>query len=225
MPEDTSLQPEAQTEVQPEAQTDPQAEAQVEVQAAPQAEAQVELSSTAEQKTPPKVPKAKTPKAESSEAEESESEAQPDGEQKASAKAAKAGKAAKMANGDGEDGPAPKAKAPKKEAVEDKPFGDFMAQDYLPALEKAFASKNVSDLKLSFDSKQVSGQWLNGQRQFTIYFPQGSINAQRAFSCTTGETAVSTIEPFLGDERKITLDLLVFGVIQRLNAQKWFGNN
>jgi Protein of unknown function (DUF2996) len=27
------------------------------------------------------------------------------------------------------------------------------------------------------------------------------------------------------DERKMTLDLLVFGVIQRINAQKWFGNN
>ena len=35
----------------------------------------------------------------------------------------------------------------------------------------------------------------------------------------------ATIEPFLLDERKITLDLLVFGVIQRLNAQKWLGGN
>jgi Protein of unknown function (DUF2996) len=132
----------------------------------------------------------------------------------------KAAKAAKAEAGD-----APKAKAPKKEAIEDKPFGDFISQDYLPALEKAFASKNVSDLKLSFNSKQVSGQWMDGQRQFTVYFPQESINAQRAFSCTIGKTAASTIEPFLGDERKITLDLLVFGVIQRVNAQKWFGNN
>jgi Protein of unknown function (DUF2996) len=142
-------------------------------------------------------------------------------------KAAKAGKgdAPKGKAAKAEAGDEPKAKAPKKEAVEDKPFGDFVKQDYLPALEKAFASKNVSDLKLSFDSKQVSGQWMNGQRQFTVYFPQESINAQRAFSCTIGKTAASTIEPFLGDERKITLDLLVFGVIQRLNAQKWFGNN
>ncbi len=135
----------------------------------------------------------------------------------------KAPKAAKAPKAGAED--APKAKAPKKEAVEDKPFGDFIAQDYLPALEKAFASKNVPDLKLSFADKQVSGQWMNGERQFTVYFPQENINAQRAFSCTIGKTAASTIEPFLGDERKITLDLLVFGVIQRVNAQKWFGNN
>jgi Protein of unknown function (DUF2996) len=144
-------------------------------------------------------------------------------------KAAKAEKGdapkAKAAKADAGEGDSPKAKAPKKEAVEDKPFSDFIAQDYLPALEKAFASKNVPDLTLSFDNKQVSGQWMNGQRQFTVYFPQENINAQRAFSCTIGKTAASTIEPFLGDERKITLDLLVFGVIQRINAQKWFGNN
>jgi Protein of unknown function (DUF2996) len=157
-------------------------------------------------------PKAEDPKAEAPTA-SAEGEAPPKAAKGAKAKAAKAG----------ED--APKAKAPKKEAVEDKPFGDFISQDYLPALEKAFASQNVSDLKLAFDNKQVSGQWMNGQRQFTVYFPQENINAQRAFSCTIGKTAASTIEPFLVDERKMTLDLLVFGVIQRLNAQKWFGNN
>jgi hypothetical protein len=120
---------------------------------------------------------------------------------------------------------APKAKAPKKEAVENKPFADFIAQDYLPALAKAFIAKNVSDLKLSFANEQIMGQWQGGQRQFTVYFAEADINSQRAFSCSIGKAAPSTLEPFLGDERKITLDLLVFGVIQRLNAQKWFGNN
>lgn len=120
----------------------------------------------------------------------------------------------------------PKAKAKeKKPALEDKPFAEFIQQDYLPALEKALSAQNVSDLQLNFADDQVTGQWLNGSRQFTVYFPDGDIKKQRAFSWSnTGENA-STIEPFLGDERKITLDLLVFGVIQRLNAQKWFGNN
>ena len=205
--------------------TSPQSETRAEVQDTPQAEPQTEAQSTmgteakpapaAETAAPPKASKAKAPKP------DAKADPQP-AEGEAPAKAAKASKGAK-AQGEGED--VPKARAPKKEAVEDKPFSDFIAQDYLPALEKAFAAQNVPDLKLSFDSQQVSGQWLNGQRQFTVYFPQGTINAQRAFSCTTGKTAVSTIEPFLGDERKITLDLLVFGVIQRLNAQKWFGNN
>jgi hypothetical protein len=117
------------------------------------------------------------------------------------------------------------AKAPKKAAVEDKPFADFIDQDYLPALNKAFTAQGVYDLKLSFTNNQVTGQWQNGQRQFSVYFTDANLNAQRAFSCSTGKAVPSTLEPFLGDERKITLDLLVFGVIQRLNAQKWFGNN
>ncbi|WP_404784400.1 DUF2996 domain-containing protein [Altericista sp. CCNU0014] len=138
---------------------------------------------------------------------------------------AKAAKAPKVAVEGAEGAEAPKAKAAKKETLEDKPFPDFISQDYLPALEKAFAAKNVSDLELSFVDNQVSGQWLDGQRRFTVYFAQPNLNAARAFSCATGKAAPSTLEPFLGDERKITLDLLVFGVIQRLNAQKWFGSN
>jgi len=35
----------------------------------------------------------------------------------------------------------------------------------------------------------------------------------------------STLEPFLIDERKVTLDLMVFGVMQRLNGQKWLERN
>ncbi|HEY9827112.1 MAG TPA: DUF2996 domain-containing protein [Stenomitos sp.] len=136
------------------------------------------------------------------------------------AKAAKSPKAKGDAAAEGS-----KAKAAKKEAVEDKPFGDFITQDYLPALEKALAAQKVPDLQLSFANKQVKGQWLRGQRQFTVYFAQDDINSQRAFSCSPSATQTSTLEPFLLDERKITLDLLVFGVVQRLNAQKWFGNN
>jgi hypothetical protein len=118
----------------------------------------------------------------------------------------------------------PKAKE-KKPALEDKPFAEFIQQDYLPALEKAFTAQQVKDLQLSFAEDQVMGKWLGGQRQFTVYFPEGDINKQRAFSWSNTGSHPSTIEPFLIDERKMTLDLLVFGVIQRLNAQKWFGNN
>jgi len=113
---------------------------------------------------------------------------------------------------------APKAKPKeKKPQLEDKPFAEFIQQDYLPALEKALAAKNISD--------NITGEWLNGTRQFTVYFPEGDIKKQRAFSWSNIGRNPSTIEPFLGDERKITLDLLVFGVIQRLNAQKWLGGN
>lgn len=134
----------------------------------------------------------------------------------------------------------PAAKAAKKEkapAVEDKPFAEFIQQDYLPALKSELAKQGVQDLDLSFqkqkvaiagykadDCWQVMGRWQNGLRQFNIYFPQEDIQGQRAFSCNEGSKP-STLEPFLIDERKVTLDLMVFGVMQRLNGQKWLARN
>jgi hypothetical protein len=157
-------------------------------------------------------------------------------EDKPAAKAAKEGDkpAAKPAK-DG-DKPAAKPAAAKKEkapAVEDKPFMEFIQQDYLPALKTALEKTGVQDLELKLEKRslqevsdcwQVYGSWQGGKRQFNVYFPEEDIQKQRAFSCYEGSKP-STIEPFLCDERKITLDLLVFAVTQRLNAQKWLTRN
>ena len=140
-----------------------------------------------------------------------------------------------------EAGDKPAAKAAKKEkapAVEDKPFAEFIQQNYLPALKTALADQGVKDLDLTFEKQkvpiagynqaddcwQVMGRWQNGLRQFNLYFPKEDIQGQRAFSCNEGSKP-STLEPFLIDERKVTLDLMVFGVIQRLNGQKWLTRN
>lgn len=147
----------------------------------------------------------------------------------------------KQAKPSGEATPAAKKPAAKKEkppAVEDKPFLDFMQQDYLPALEKAIANEGVRDLELKFAKQkfpfrgmeglgecwQVIGSWQNGDRQFQVYFPDETIQGKKAFSCNEGKVP-STLESFLIDERKITLDLLVFGTVRRLNGQKWLGRN
>ncbi|MBW4618956.1 MAG: DUF2996 domain-containing protein [Cyanosarcina radialis HA8281-LM2] len=136
----------------------------------------------------------------------------------------------------------PAAKAPKKEkapAVEDKPFSEFIQQDYLPTLQKALATQGIEDLFLKLEKQkipvagfdrdpdcwQVIGNWNRGSRQFNLYFPQEDIQGQRGFSYAENRGQPSTIEPFLIDERKVTLDLLVFGVVQRLNGQKWLGRN
>lgn len=130
-----------------------------------------------------------------------------------------------------------KVKAEKPPAPEEKPFAEFIHQDYLPALKEALSQQGVSDLDLKFEKQrvplispkgecwQVIGQWQSGKRQFNLYFPKADLKGPRAFSCSADGTQASTIEPFLMDERKITLDLLVFGVVQRLNAQKWLAWN
>ncbi|KKJ00170.1 DUF2996 domain-containing protein [Prochlorothrix hollandica] len=128
--------------------------------------------------------------------------------------------------------PAPKAKPP---ALEDKPFGDFIEQDYVPSLKDALEQSGLGDLALSFGRRtlpqtqetcwQVRGQWAGGRRSFLLAFPEEKIGGLKAFACADGGAEPSYLEPFLSDERKITLPLLVFGVVQRLNGQKWLGWN
>jgi len=139
-----------------------------------------------------------------------------------------------------EDKPAA-AKAAKKEkppALEDKPFVEFVEQYYLPALQKAIAQQGVQDVQLSFAKQklsivgfdtseecwQVLGKLQNGMRQFNLYFLDEDIQGKKGFSCNEGKKP-STLESFLIDERKMTLDLMVYGLVQRLNGQKWLGRN
>ncbi|MEH2049162.1 DUF2996 domain-containing protein [Nostoc sp.] len=157
------------------------------------------------------------------------------------AAAAKAAVGEKPAADATEEKPAA-AKAAKKEkapSVEDKPFVQFIEQDYLPALQKAIAQKGVQDLQVSFAKQkvpitgfesaeecwQIIGSWSEtGRRQFNLYFPEEDIQGKKGFSCNEGKKP-STLESFLIDERRITLDLLVFGLVQRLDGQKWLGIN
>jgi hypothetical protein len=132
-----------------------------------------------------------------------------------------------------------KAKKAKPPSLEDKPFSEFIQEHYLPALKEAMAKEGINDLELTFIQQgvpikgananepcwQVVGKWQNGDRAFNLYFPDESISGQKAFSYTTYGNNPSTIESFMIDERKVTLDLLVLYTLQRLNAQKWLTRN
>ena len=137
---------------------------------------------------------------------------------------------------------AEKSVPPKKEkppAVEAKPFSEFIAQDYLPAITQALVEKGITDLHITLEQakiavkgfetapacSQVVGSWADGKRQFNIYFFEDNIQGKRAISCVDRASKSSTIESFLIDERKITLDLLVSGLVLRLNSQKWLLRN
>jgi hypothetical protein len=135
--------------------------------------------------------------------------------------------------------PAAAAKKEKAPALEDKPFAEFISQDYLPALKTGLQKQGIKDAELALEKQkipiigfaneseswQVIGTWNNGQRQFRIYFFEENIQGKRGFSYAQNGGKPSTLEPFLIDERKVTRDLLVFGAIQRLNGQKWLARN
>ena len=135
--------------------------------------------------------------------------------------------------------PAAKAKKAKPPKVEDKPFTEFMEQHFTPALEEAFKKEGIDDVQLEFTKQgipiqgadsdeqywQVIGNWQNGKRQFNLYFIDEDITGQKAFSYSTDGNQPSTVESFMIDERRVTLDLMVLYTIQRLDNQKWlFGN-
>jgi hypothetical protein len=134
---------------------------------------------------------------------------------------------------------APKAAAAAKEKApkpEDKPFGEFIQTEFLPSLQKSLTARGVAGLTLQFTEAtvpiqgleantchQVIGIW--GDREFRVYFPKEDINATKGFSYTEKGGRHSTFEPFLIDERKATLELLVTAVALRLRAQKWIERN
>ncbi|MFN9176737.1 MAG: DUF2996 domain-containing protein [Synechocystis sp.] len=133
---------------------------------------------------------------------------------------------------------APAAKKPKPPALEDKPFAEFINQDFLPALKSALEKLGLNAVTLTFreaplplvgaDAKaywQVQGSWLNNQRQFNLYFFNETIAGPKGFSYSTDNRPPSTLESFMIDERKVTLDLMVLYTLQRLNGQKWLGGN
>ena len=131
---------------------------------------------------------------------------------------------------------AKKAKPPK---LEDKPFNEFIEQHFTPALKEALVSEGIEDINLNFAKEtipikgvsqnepcwQIIGTWANGNRQFNVYFPDEDITGQKAFSYATDGKQPSTIESFMIDERRITLDLMVLYTLQRLNGQKWLTRN
>ncbi|MBC6418686.1 MAG: DUF2996 domain-containing protein [Prochloron sp. SP5CPC1] len=131
----------------------------------------------------------------------------------------------------------PKAKAKtakaKKPKLEDKPFVEFIQEHFIPGLQKAFTSQGIGDMKLAFSQEklgeeecwQVMGNWPKGDRQFNLYFLEESIQGKKAFSCATNGGKPSTIESFMIDERRVTLDLIVLYTLQRLNGQKWLARN
>ena len=171
----------------------------------------------------------KTPSAESAPAEGAPDSAKPSPAAKAAPKGSKA-----------EAGAAPKAaKKEKPPALEDKPFTEFIEQHFIPSLETALKEKGLDDIQLSLNQQplevfgindgesywHVKGKWQRGSRQFNIAFTKDDISSPKLFYFADKGSQPSTIEQFMGDERKINLDLMVLFTLRRLNGQKWLARN
>jgi hypothetical protein len=129
--------------------------------------------------------------------------------------------------------PAPAAKA-KPPAPEEKPFSAFVPELLLPALAREVEAYGGAAPELTFSEGPMpvvgASCWmvkgvLPGERLFWLCFAGADINAAKTIALAEGGGQPSLLEPFLSDEKKMTLALLVSRVVQRLNGQKWLGPN
>lgn len=129
--------------------------------------------------------------------------------------------------------PAPAAKV-KPPAPEDKPFEVFLPELLVPALAREIQAYGGPAPELSVlegpmpvvgaPCWQVAGS-LPGGRRFWLCFTAADISSAKTIALAEAGSAPSLLEPFLSDEKKMSLALLVSRVVSRLNSQKWLGPN
>lgn len=126
----------------------------------------------------------------------------------------------------------PGAKQPAR--PEAQPFEDFVPNLLIPAIVKACEARCGTQPRLELREQpmpvlgypcwQVLGE-LPGSRRFWLCFLEPQINSRKILSLAEGGGDPSLLEPFLIDEKRVSLALVVGKLVQRLEAQKWLGPN
>ncbi len=132
-----------------------------------------------------------------------------------------------------ESPPTPK-KTVKPPKIEDKPFKEFISNHLIPGLKSSIEEKGilVSKINLIEGERPVVGGkcWMvfceiTEQRKFWLCFNKEIITSDKTILLAESNSDPSIVESFLIDEKKTTLSLLISRVLQRLNGQKWIGEN
>ena len=127
--------------------------------------------------------------------------------------------------------PPEKIKPPKPE---DKPFKEFIIEEFIPVLTKSLTSIGFTPDGIVLENSQrpvtggkcwmVRGEISKGRR-FWLCFGSEKIASTKQIALAEPGSEPSVLESFLIDERKTTLALLISRLLQRLNGQKWLGAN
>lgn len=118
--------------------------------------------------------------------------------------------------------PAAKPAAAKPKKAPPKPLPEMMQEEIIPPLKTALeAEEDVSQVVLSFQNNTLEGSFVKEDipYYFWAFFPQGNLTGPKGFAMTSYSMEVSTIEPFLIDEKKVTPEYVVFWVYKRLAGQ------
>ncbi|KAM1173065.1 hypothetical protein FF1_025852 [Malus domestica] len=119
-----------------------------------------------------------------------------------------------------------KAAAPAKPKVAAKApmkaLPQMMEEDVIPPLKAILETQDeLSHIELCFQDNRLEGSFIKkgNSYSFWAFFPSGVLTGPKGFSLSSYGSGVSTVEPFLVDEKKITAKHIVFWVEKRLAAQ------
>ena len=124
---------------------------------------------------------------------------------------------------------------PKKELpVEKKPFDEFVNSYLIPTLVNEFKTRGfeIEDINLKNTIRRIAGDkcWviycqIKNTCDFWLSFEKDDISSTKSISLSKPYQKPSIIESFLIDEKRITLNLIISRIFQRLNGQKLIGVN
>ncbi|XP_074284010.1 uncharacterized protein LOC141608563 isoform X2 [Silene latifolia] len=103
-----------------------------------------------------------------------------------------------------------------------KALPEMMEEDVIPSLRSILESQqDITELELVYKDNQLQGSFLQNGKPYTFwaFFPDGNLTGPKGFSLSSYGSEVSTVEPFLVDEKKPTAKQVVFWVEKRLAAQ------
>ncbi|KAK1297281.1 hypothetical protein QJS10_CPB15g01141 [Acorus calamus] len=113
-----------------------------------------------------------------------------------------------------------KPKRPAK-AVE-KALPQMIEEDVIPPLKSLLESQeDLSQIDISFQDNRLEGSFMKKDvpYYFWAFFPDGVLTGPKGFSLSSYGSSVSTVEPFLIDEKRINAKQVVFWIHKRLAAQ------
>ena len=118
--------------------------------------------------------------------------------------------------------------------IEKKPFQEFINIHLIPSLKKEIEQRGfeINNINLKNTNRPIAGDkcWviscdIKDTCNFWLSFENEDISSLKSFSLSKPNQKPSIIESFLIDEKRITLNLIISRVLQRLNGQKLLGVN